>query len=99
MRRMRLYRRAFFVAAARACQRANPEAEVVTTKMVRDHIKARALEEPIVLLIFMWVQLIGIMLLIRDSGKGEPGSCGNYDLFRSCVRILQPWFACTNAYK
>ena len=44
-------------------------------------------------------QLIGIMLLIRDSGKGEPGSCGNYDLFRSCVRILQPWFACTNAYK
>mmetsp|Transcript_61817 Transcript_61817/g.106235 ORF Transcript_61817/g.106235 Transcript_61817/m.106235 type:complete len:135 (-) Transcript_61817:1118-1522(-) len=88
----------FFVAVARECRKETPTTEV-TSEMVRQHLAKRALEEPFVAVMLMWVRYMDIVFMMEESGKGEPGERGDHALFQQAQRMSSSLLAMTNAFK
>jgi hypothetical protein len=57
--------------------------------MVRQHLAKRALEEPFVAVMLMWVRYMDIVFMMEESGKGEPGERGLYRP-SACLRACSP---------
>ena len=60
---------------------------------VHEFMLDRAQDDPFLLLVIIFIRLVDAISMIDESGRGEPGDCGDYDLFAIARTVLLPLFA------
>jgi hypothetical protein len=88
---------ALYISAAREVRKQYPEMKV-TAESVRVHMANRCKEQPLVLMIMMWVRYMDVAFMMQEAGRGEPGSFGDHALYLAASRIANPLRAVCNAY-
>ena len=80
-----------YIAAARECREKNPDSPVTL-------MAARCLEQPLVLMMCIWMRYMDVALMMQESGRGESGSFGDHALYLSASRLASNLRAVSNAY-
>ena len=66
--------------------------------MVNGLMAARCLEQPLVLMMCIWMRYMDVALMMQESGRGESGSFGDHALYLSASRLASNLRAVSNAY-
>jgi hypothetical protein len=88
---------AFYIGAARECRKLDPE-KAVTAASLHKFMMDRCQEQPLVLMMTMWIRYTDVVLMMQESGRGEPGSFGDHDLYLTASRLANNLRAVSNAF-
>jgi len=83
------------LAAGLAFRKAN-STSAPTPEAIHGHMLARAKEEPLALFVIIWIRVVDVVLMIDESGKGDVGDCGDYELFATARRLAMPLLCVTH---